>query len=510
MRTDFSTHPIRNPQSEICNPEVMKRWLTWLWHLIFPPRASTQTWMFLTFALFVGLAVVGVGGYVFTILGVQIQEAERKTLVDQATDIALRIEAAPSDSIRGQIVADVSKLLDLHITVVQGDQVRWQRRPVEFVSAGPLVQSAEVQALEAGEEYYARARNPNGERVVFVALSRLDPGYTIGIEQPEPPLLAMVRSVQVTLVLGMIMALLMALVGSWIAADKVTKPLQAIRRSAQQVTQGELDEPIQVDTRSAEIQDLAKNLDRMSESFREKIDELERLTRLQSEFIGNVSHEVRNPIFATSGYLEALGSPRLDDERRKRYAEKGLQNLQRLASLFNDLIEIARLEYREDIIKARVFDLAALIEEAAEMLRPKAEEKGLQLNVANSPTMVRADRNRIRQVFVNLIDNAIAYSEEGTIRCRFRRRLDKIRVEVVDTGRGIGEEHLERIFERFYRVDTGRSRKAGGTGLGLSIVKQILQAHGEPIHVESTLGRGTRFWFELPFVEETEAVEATA
>ena len=108
------------------------------------------------------------------------------------------------------------------------------------------------------------------------------------------------------------------------------------------------------------------------------------------------------------------------------------------------------------------------------MLRPKADEKGLNLNVANPPMMrVRADRNRIRQVFVNLIENAIAYSDEGTVRCRFRRRLDKIRIEVVDTGRGIGEDHLGRIFERFYRVDPNRSRKSGGTGLGLSIVSLL-------------------------------------
>lgn len=489
---------------------MAKRWLYWLWHLIFPPRASTQTWMFLTFALFVGLAVVGVGLYVLFILGVQIEDAGRQTLVDQATVVAHRIEAAPTDPARRQIVADVSQLLDLHIVVVKDDSVRWERQPAGFVSAGPLMQHPGVQALDAGENYYAKERNANRERVVFVALSPPASGFTIGIEQVEPPLLAVVRNMQVTLVLGMIMALLMALVGSWIAADRVTKPLQAIRKSAQQITEGELDELIRVDTRSAEIQDLAKNLDRMSESFREKIDELERLTRLQSEFIGNVSHEVRNPIFAISGYLEALASPKLDDERRKSFAEKGLLNLQRLGNLFNDLIEIARLEYREDIIQARVFDLAALIAEAAEMLRPKAEEKDIRLLVANPPTLVRADRNRIRQVFVNLIDNAIAYSDEGAIRCRLRRRLDKIRVEVVDTGRGIGDEHLERIFERFYRIDPGRSRRSGGTGLGLSIVKQILQAHGEPIHVESTLGRGTRFWFELPHVEATEEVQTPA
>ena len=484
------------------------RWLTWLWRLIFPPRASTQTWMFLTFALFVGMAVAGVGLYVFFILGSQIEKAARDTHIIQAEQIARILEDAETDEDRVRLTTSISDLTGLHIIVAEQGVVRWDQKPEDFESAGALMQQPQVQTLEAGEAYFTTERNPNGDRVTFAAVSRVESGLTIGVEQTEPPLLTVARNMQLTLVLGMIMAFLMALVGSWVAADRVTKPLSAIRKSAQHVTEGKTDAVIRVETRSAEIQDLAKNLDRMSESYREKIDELERLTRLQSEFIGNVSHEVRNPIFAISGYLEALGSPKLGDAMRQRYAAKGLMNLQRLSNLFNDLIEIARLEYREDLIKPSTFDLADLVDEVGEMLRPKADEKGLSLIVANPPTMVRADRNRIRQVFVNLIDNAIAYSDEGTIRCRFRRRLDKIRIEVVDTGRGISEEHLGRIFERFYRVDPDRSRKSGGTGLGLSIVKQILQAHGETIRVESTHGRGTRFWFELPFVEEVAEVEA--
>jgi len=128
--------------------------------------------------------------------------------------------------------------------------------------------------------------------------------------------------------------------------------------------------------------------------------------------------------------------------------------------------------------------------------------------VENPVVHVRADRARIRQVLINLTDNAVAYSDEGTVRCRYRRHLDKVRIEVVDNGRGIPEEHLEHIFERFHRVDPDRSRKSGGTGLGLSIVKQILAAHGENIHVESTVGRGTRFWFELEY-EASQGPEKT-
>ena len=246
------------------------------------------------------------------------------------------------------------------------------------------------------------------------------------------------------------------------------------------------------------------SLNRMSQSFKQQIKTLQRLARLQNEFIGNVGHEVRNPIFAVSGYLEALGSNTLSPETRKRYVRKGLTNLQRLDNLFSDLIEIARLESRENLIQPDVFDLSELVLEIGETLQPKVDGKGLQFEMDNPSLHVLADRNRIRQVLTNLIDNAIAYTDEGTIRCRSFRRRDKVRVEVIDTGRGIPEEHLERIFDRFYRVDPHRSRGSGGTGLGLSIARQILQAHNEAIHVESTCGRETKFWFDLPFAEAPE------
>src|SRR5690606_20459802 len=167
--------------------------------------------------------------------------------------------------------------------------------------------------------------------------------------------------------------------------------------------------------------------------------------------------EVKNPIFAVGGYLEALASADLTDEQRQKYATKGPANLQRLNNLFSDLIEIAKLEYREALIHPEPFDPQELVVEVAERLAPKAEAKGLTLSYENLPVEVLADRARIRQVLINLIDNAIAYTDEGAVRCRFRRHRDKVRVEVVDTGRGVPEEQLDRIFERFYRVDTARS-----------------------------------------------------
>ena len=480
------------------------RWYLKLGSWIFPTRASTQTWLVRTFALFIGAAVFGVGVYVTVVIQNDKKNATEKLLYQQAERVAHLVERRGDDADLGAILGAVSQFSNLHLAIIGVDSVYLDIRPHGAPTLATLGTSMQVSPDDP--VYFSERNSGPLTRRVYIELYRPRLDAAIRIGQPEPELLSLVRRMQVALIAGMTMALLLAILGSWIAASQITRPLLAIRDSAQRVAEGSLDESIRVDTRAQEFHDVARGLNRMSEAYRQKIAELERLAQLQNEFIGNVSHEVKNPIFAVSGYLEALGSPALSDEVRKRYAEKGLVNLERLNSLFSDLIEIARLEYREDLIRHSIFDIQELLDEVVEMLRPKAERKNIELVFANNHLFVRADRNRIRQVMINLIDNAIAYSDAGAVRCRLRRHLDKVRLEVVDNGRGMDEDHLDRIFERFYRVDPDRSRKSGGTGLGLSIVRQIIQAHGEQIHVESTLGRGSRFWFELPYVDEDDLV----
>ena len=468
--------------------------------IVYPRRASTQTWMMLTFALFVGLAVVGVGLYSFLILRGQVREAARETLREQAERFAVQLEAEPGRAAMLELGDQVARLTQVDVALATRDEVIGDFGPTAETEDTPFFEREEVaEALAAADHVgFAEREAPGGGTRLYLALYRPQTGLLVRVGEPVPQLLRAIQSLQAVLAVGMALALLTALVGAWIAARQVTRPLSAITRSAQRINEGDLEGRIQVKTRAAEFQDLARSLNHMAGRFRTDISELQRMHRVQNEFIGNVSHEVKNPIFAVFGYLEALASDSLPADQRKRYAQKGLTNLQRLNTLFSDLIEIAKLEYREDEVRPSEFDLQSLIEEVGEMLQPKAEAKGLELSYDNDPLAVHADRNRIRQVLTNLVDNAIAYSDEGSVRCRMRRHLDKARVEVVDTGRGIPEDHLDRIFERFYRVDTARSRKEGGTGLGLAIVKQILEAHGETVHVESTKGRGTRFWFELP------------
>jgi signal transduction histidine kinase len=485
----------------------MVRWRDFR-RLFFPRRASTQTWMMLTFAVFVGGAVLVVGLYSFLVLRGQVQDAARETLRTQARYLAIQIEATDQAELLGTL-REISAVTTFRVGVATPDSVLWEVAERLVVSDRAFLDAPEVQEALATGFGFAE-REEEGQAVLWAAIYRPVSGLVIRIGQTAPPLYTVTQRLLATLVLGLTLALGLALLGAWTAAQQVTGPLRAISKSARRVAEGDVDRRIVVRTRAAEVQDLAKSLNAMAERFRQDIFELQRMTQIQNEFIGNVSHEVKNPIFAVGGYIEALASADLSEEQRQKYATKGLTNLHRLNTLFGDLIEIAKLEYRPDAIRPEPFDLQELVEEVGEMLDPKAETKGLQLAYDNRPIEVFADRSRLRQVLINLIDNAIAYTEEGAVRCRIRRHRDKARVEVVDTGRGISEEHLDRIFERFYRIDSARSRGQGGTGLGLAIVKQILQAHGEMIHVESTPGRGTRFWFELPLGEAAPPEERAA
>ena len=461
--------------------------------LAIPKRASTQTWMILTFTLFVGPPVVAVGLYVaFTMHG-QTQKLARTTLLRHAEWIADRLEDTDSTDEQRTMISEFAALTDLHIDIIPAQTVLPHADVPTQVQFLP-----EESPSQADPVRFVQRSDATGRIVLYALLFHEPTGLIVSVGQPESPLVSMVRNMRIILVVSMGLILLLALAGSWVATNKITTPLQALNNSARRIAEGNPGENIEVDSRATEFRVLAMSLNRMSASFQRQINELQILTQLQNEFIGNVGHEVRNPTFAVSGYLEALGSDSLTPEKRRRYAEKGLTNLHRLQTLFSDLIEIARLEYREDLINPAPFELSELLREIGDTLESKVKEKELHLELENAPEYVHADRNRIRQVLTNLIENAISYTDKGAVRCRFRRRLDKVRIEVIDTGHGIEEHHLDRVFERFYRVDPNRARQSGGSGLGLSIVHQILRAHNEPIHVESTFGRGSRFWFELP------------
>jgi two-component system phosphate regulon sensor histidine kinase PhoR len=233
-----------------------------------------------------------------------------------------------------------------------------------------------------------------------------------------------------------------------------------------------------------------------------KIEDLKKQNEYRKEFLGNLAHELKTPVFSIQGFILTLLEGGLEDEKVNRlFLERALSGVDRITALLEDLDAISRIEYDNYQLKISSFDILALTKSVINTVLAKAEEKNIKIefNKNYQPIFVRADKDKIAQVLMNLISNAIAYSENNKkVVLRFHQIDEKtILVEVADSGIGIDSKHLPRLFERFYRVDVSRSRNVGGSGLGLAIVKHIVEAHHQSINVRSTIGEGSTFSFTL-------------
>lgn len=250
------------------------------------------------------------------------------------------------------------------------------------------------------------------------------------------------------------------------------------------------------------INEMEKEVRGWAEDESKEIEQLRTMERYRKEFLGNVSHELKTPIFNIQGYINTLLDGAIDDpEVTIRFLKKAAKSTDRIASLVEDLESISQLESGFLTMELEEFDINELIHDVFESLSMRAAEKNARIDFKEGcdvPFMVEADKDRIRQVIVNLLVNSIKYGKENGYTLIGLYDMDEnVLVEVTDNGIGIEEEHLPRLFERFYRVDKSRSRDAGGTGLGLAIVKHIIEAHNQTINVRSTKGIGTTFGFTL-------------
>lgn len=234
-----------------------------------------------------------------------------------------------------------------------------------------------------------------------------------------------------------------------------------------------------------------------------EIDELKRLAKFRKEFLADVSHELKTPIFAAQGFIHTLLDGAVEDENvRMKFLQKAAKNLDGLDNLVQDLLSLSHMETGEIKMNIDIFNIYNLTQEVFDQVELKADKK--QLNMSFAPdcpkkVYVKADQQRIYQVMLNLIANAVKYTEEGgTVTVDFKKEKGEVTIFVKDSGRGIPPEDIKRIFERFYRVEKSRSRDKGGTGLGLAIVKHILEAHNSKMNVNSTVGKGSVFSFKLP------------
>ena len=251
------------------------------------------------------------------------------------------------------------------------------------------------------------------------------------------------------------------------------------------------------------IDEVRADVEEWGERRNREIELLRQNEAYRKEFLQNLAHEFKTPIFAIQGYVDTLLDGAMEEEAiAKRFLENTAKNVDRLVNLMNDLDEISKLERGEQLLAKQNFIIQDLIREVYDSLSIKTQQKNVRTTIkkgCEAPITVFADKEKIKQVLINLVENATKYGKQnGQIVASIYDTDDKhVLVEISDDGIGIEEEHLPRIFERFYRTDTARSRDKGGTGLGLAICKHIIEAHGQSIHVRSTPDVGTTIGFTL-------------
>ena len=310
----------------------------------------------------------------------------------------------------------------------------------------------------------------------------------------------------VVLLASLLTFVLISLIALWFIVKYVAYKLRPIYSVvfSRDVHTGEIVDEL----KDKRVENISDELNAWADDNDKEISRLKDAEKFRKQYLGNVAHELKTPVFNIQGYISTLLDGGLEDEMvNRKYLERAEKSVDRMINIINDLDTIARLESDMNEMRFESFDIVALAKDIAEQSEMEASKRNISITVKGADNLpsrfwVSADKFYIGQVLENLITNSIRYGKDGghtKITCR--DMLDKILVEVEDDGIGIAKSDAPRVFERFYRTDKGRSREQGGTGLGLAIVKHVVEGHGEHVSVRSELGVGSTFTFTLKKVE---------
>ena len=343
------------------------------------------------------------------------------------------------------------------------------------------------------EEMYAAVRHPLGYVRVSIGTERFD---------------RIVRDAQRDVVLASLVGFVAAIFLAWLFARTVTRPVRELRDVARTIADGNLhvrpalaaSAPGEIGDLARALHDMAEQLERRLEALREDDAQIRRLERMRRDFVANVSHELKTPLTVVSGFSETLLDDDLRAEDRRRFAEAIRANAERMRRIVDDLLDLSRIESGGWVPAPEPVLLEPVVADVFGAWSPEASARGLALRSELAIPSLQADPTAVRQVMTNLVENAVRYTTAGSVTVVSERGDRGTWLRVRDTGQGIPEKHLTRVFERFYRVDKSRSRTEGGTGLGLAIVKHLAEAHGGRVAIDSTPGAGTTVsvWFPEP------------
>jgi len=445
------------------------------------------------------LALFGAASYIG--LERYLQKSLEESLIKQAQSIGdvliVNINQSGEDYVNNEITEHYSPEINgrfIRVTRADGKQI--------FLSGVPkdgTFDPARVPApqLPVSQPFSHEVEMSDGHELLLHTLpyqARDGSRFLIEVAAPYNQIEPVLRGLVVTFALGLPLIVALAISGGYVLMRRALHPVDEIRQKAAQITSRNLSERVPVVHTGDELERLATDLNRMIERLEQSFQQINR-------FSADASHELRTPLTVLQGELESIaqGSQRLPVDVRDTIGS-ALEETQRLAKIVENLLAISRLEAGEARGQLERLDVAELARSTADQMRLLAEEKHIALDCdGTEPVEVEADPVRLKQVVVNLLDNAIKYTPRGgTVSVSVRRRDNHAILQVADTGIGISPADVPHIFDRFYRADKARSRQMGGTGLGLSIVRSICLAHGGQVTVESAEGRGSVFNVEIP------------
>ena len=363
------------------------------------------------------------------------------------------------------------------------------------------------QAVETGKGYAIRHSETTQQDMLYVALCSKSGGYVLRLAVPFRGYKEFSKILIPSFFIGALVTLLVALVLSDRLAKSIAKPLSKMAGTL--FIQSEEKENTPKETYVyPELEIIAESLRQSEQCMNQYIKQLKKEKKIRQEFFTNASHELKTPITSIRGYAELLNVGMVQDAMQQRdFLNRIMKETDHMTGLINNILQISSLEAKEtEIVKAEV-KFASLVEDVVHELMPVAKQYQVTLQWSCEPVSMWASEQQIRELFTNLINNGIKYNVPGgTVFVSVKTCENGIRIKVEDTGIGIKEEDRVRIFERFYRVDKGRSKRVSGTGLGLAIVKHIVEYYGGTIQVESEWEKGSTFQIYLPGKSEENVV----
>lgn len=448
-----------------------------------------------------------------------IREVDQKLNFDLAADMARELKPlVRQDSVDYSRIGErihymmvMNPKVEIYLLDREGTILSFYAEPGKKVKKERVDLQPVRQFLESDKEFPILGDDPRhpGRTKPFSA-ARLQigsaiPGYIyiiIGGEQYDTATaLSRESYIMQTTVRGVILTLVFAGIVGLLLFYWLTRRLRNMAETVTNFSVGDMDERIQ-ETSDDEIGQLARSFNQMADTIEKQVQELQRTDQLRRELIANVSHDLRSPLASMQGYLETImmkeGS--LNQEEKRRYLRIILQNTELLHDLVYGLFELSKLDAKQVEPSPESFSLAELVQDTVMKFQQKAEEKEIELTpiFTEEQPYVEADIGMIERVLSNLIDNALNYTPEGgKVKVRLSRVDHQVRISISDTGPGIPEDELSHVFDRFFRGDKSRS-ESESTGLGLAISQKLIELHNSEIRVESTVGDGTTFYFDLP------------